>query len=185
MQLADYVRSNGDDDGAQGDAPRAGLGPTEVEGGPGLGDQFQTAQNGSQGGGVGGGFGGGAGGAGGGGQGPGGDDRAGPEPLPGNPFTDGPTGGTDDKASPDDFPGLLPVNALVAPAGEPRCEQTDSCGGGQPVLETSCCVEAVTLPGDQLTGPIPEPATWLMLIVGFMGMGSVLRAQRRKATLPV
>jgi hypothetical protein len=28
---------------------------------------------------------------------------------------------------------------------------------------------------------VPEPATWLTLIVGFMGMGAALRAQRREA----
>ena len=32
-----------------------------------------------------------------------------------------------------------------------------------------------------LTSVVPEPATWMMLILGFGVLGSVLRAQRRKA----
>lgn len=31
------------------------------------------------------------------------------------------------------------------------------------------------------TAPIPEPATWGMMLVGFFGMGSILRMQRRRA----
>jgi hypothetical protein len=32
-------------------------------------------------------------------------------------------------------------------------------------------------------GPIPEPASWLMMIAGFVGLGAVLRTRRRKAKL--
>ena len=31
------------------------------------------------------------------------------------------------------------------------------------------------------SAPIPEPATWGMMLVGFFGMGSILRMQRRRA----
>jgi hypothetical protein len=32
-------------------------------------------------------------------------------------------------------------------------------------------------------GPVPEPATWAMMLVGFGGMGAVLRRNRRQAQL--
>ncbi len=33
------------------------------------------------------------------------------------------------------------------------------------------------------TGAVPEPATWTMMLVGFGGLGSVLRGRRRRAPL--
>lgn len=36
---------------------------------------------------------------------------------------------------------------------------------------------------DAVTGAVPEPATWTMLLLGFAGMGLVLRYQRRKLAL--
>jgi PEP-CTERM motif len=35
---------------------------------------------------------------------------------------------------------------------------------------------AATSPG----GGVPEPASWAMMLVGFGGLGGVLRAQRRR-----
>jgi hypothetical protein len=199
MLLADYAAGKSDPAGeAKGDVPGAGDGPTGGE--PGFGDgtgaqggdgpagaeSFQVADNqpnnsGDDGGlgfGLGGGgFGGGGGGSGGsGGSGGGG----------GGGFTGGGGGGggTGSKPSPD---GMPPVQTIVPPPGDgPICALTNSCD-----LPPTNTFSPPTNPGDgdpprdgpqggPDTTPVPEPAAWLMLIVGFMGMGSALRAQRRK-----
>jgi len=192
MLLADYANSNGG--GAdQGDVPGAGDGPTggddafgagaQVADGGAPGDEFQTAQNDSGGFGLGGG--GGGGGSGGGGSGGGG---GGGGPTPPN---DGPPGGTESKPSPDGT-GSNPIIVVSAPPpeGDP-CELINTCDTG-PINQFR--PEPNPDPGhddppggggggNNLLAPVPEPSTWLMLIVGFLGLGSALRVQRRKGAL--
>lgn len=39
--------------------------------------------------------------------------------------------------------------------------------------------------GEPVPGGVPEPSTWLMLILGFMGIGSTMRMQKRRAKASV
>jgi len=189
MLLADYAAGKG----PKGHVPGAGDGPTGGETGPapqdgvpGLPgtDNFQVAENDPHNGGFGvGGGGGGFGGGGGGGTGGGG---TGSDP-----------GGTTSKPSPDDTP---PVQTVTTPPGagqgdgNPVCLLSSGCDLTPP--DTSSPPKAIEptdhgdlpgLPPRDLAvgeaGAIPEPASWLMMIAGFVGLGAVLRAQRRKAEL--
>ena len=67
-----------------------------------------------------------------------------------------------------------------------------SCGGSDPQTPTpGSPTPTVTLTpggggfggqdGGFTPGPVPEPSAWVLMIVGFGGLGSVLRAKRRKA----
>jgi hypothetical protein len=173
-----------------------GLAPVEHGAGKPEGDQkieapgpgtFQLAENGGH---FGGGFGGvGSGGGGGGGAGGG---TGGTDGGQGDP------GDTGSKPNPEDLP---PVQTVVTPpvtddgATDPACVLSDTC---EPLLPDTVGPPKINFvddgnpPGD-FTPPkfadlgassaAPEPATWLMLLVGFMGLGSALRAQRRKAAL--
>lgn len=194
MLLADYAAGKSDPIG-QGDAPGAGDGPTGGEGLPGA-EPFQVAQNdasdrglgfgfgmGGAGGGGGGGAAGGSGGGGGSAGGAGGAGSAGGE--------EGEPGGTGSKPSPEG--GAPPVQTVVPdlPAG-PTCEMTNSCeqppkGPFTPPINSLVPVDNPEDPrGSEPHGPgavVPEPASWLMMIMGFAGLGSVLRARRRRGVL--
>jgi hypothetical protein len=187
MLLADYAAGKG----PKGHVPGAGDGPTggdagtgPQEGVPGLPgtDSFQVAENDAHdsGFGVGGrGFGGGGSGGGGSGGGGGG--------------TGGDPGGTTSKPSPDNTP---PVQTVTTPPGpgeggdHPVCVLSSGCdltppGPSSPPKADEPKGELPGLPprGDLNVGEagaIPEPASWLMMIAGFAGLGSVLRAQRRR-----
>jgi hypothetical protein len=75
--------------------------------------------------------------------------------------------------------------------GDPTCELSNTCDLLPPrtfTPPTNNFVAADDFPlegGPNIgePGPIPEPATWLMLLAGFAGLGAALRAQRRKAAL--
>jgi hypothetical protein len=103
------------------------------------------------------------------------------------------------KPSPEDLP---PLQTLVAPphtddgATDPACVLSNTCEQFLPDTvgprKGNDFVGDGDHPGDftppgltNLGAPsaAPEPATWLMLLVGFMGLGSALRAQRRRAAL--
>lgn len=59
----------------------------------------------------------------------------------------------------------------------------DSVGAHIGVCADAGCTSFVAT-GFATNGPggaIPEPATWAMMLVGFFGMGSILRTQRRRA----
>ena len=193
MLLADHAAGKGPKD----HVPGAGDGPTGGEtgagpqdGAPGLPgtDSFQVAENDTQDSGLGvggrgfsgGGGGGGAGGGGGGGGG-GGD----------NP------GGTVSKPSPGETP---PAQTVTPPSGggeggdNPVCVLSSGCDltppdpSSPPKATEPTDGDLPGLPprGEQNvgeSGAIPEPASWLMMITGFLGLGAVLRAQRRKAEL--
>jgi hypothetical protein len=177
MLLADYVASRADGS-RKGDVPDAGDGLVDDEAVLPGAATFQLAQGGF-------GFGGGGGGGGPGGGGTGGPTGGGGEP-----------GGTVSKPSPGETP---PSQIVTTPGaedggGDPTCALSNTCdlpgpktftptddfvGGGDPDGD-------LPLGGTQAigeSGPIPEPATWLMMIVGFMGLGAALRAQRPKAAL--
>jgi hypothetical protein len=177
---ADGLAPNGENglillaDLPQGGVPGAGEGPTG-------GDNFQTAENNSGGEGFGGGAGGGSGGGSGGGG--GGFTGSGPGGVDGNGG-----GGTDPKPGPGDkTPGDTPPHGTPPHGdGSNPCELTNSCDGGPPKTfgpQTDDGPGDIVPGGDLRVGGVPEPATWLMLIVGFMGVGAALRVQRRKAAL--
>ena len=201
MLLADYANSKGGDP-QNGDVPGAGDGPTGGANGLGDGstqvadgirDSFQTAQNDSSGRGFGGGGGGGGGSGGGGGGGPGGGGSGGGSGGGGG-FTGGGTGGTGGLTNPvldgthskpsPDLPGTIVVVSAPKSEGDP-CELTKSCGTPPPPPKPPfcACTNAGGGGGGPHLGAVPEPATWLMLIVGFMGMGAALRVQRGKGLL--
>ena len=171
--LADYV--------PQGGVPGSGEGPT---GGQPGGDSVQTAENNSGGEGFGSGGGGAGGGSGGGGDGGGsggGVTGSGPGGVDGN-------GG--DGTGPKPGPGDAPPHGYTPPHGDVRdpCV-ANSCDGGPPLTFGPKTEDGPgdIVPGggsDLHVGAVPEPATWLMLIVGFMGVGGALRVQRRKAAPP-
>ena len=111
----------------------------------------------------------------------------------------GDPGGTVSKPSPEDLPPLQTVVATPdADDGgiDPACRLSETCDPFLPDTvgppKTNDFVGDGDPPGD-VTPPkfadlgepvaVPEPATWLMLLVGFMGLGSALRAQRRRAAL--
>jgi hypothetical protein len=147
--------------------------PGTEDGAPG-GDPVGQGSNGPPGGGItaGGGFTGGGGGGGGGG--------------PGGGTPNGPTGGVGDKGGdggkPGDPGGLGPID-----------------DGGPDGVGDKPCILHCGPPGDglppnvlnqgpggdpkddmPLTSAVPEPAAWMMLILGFGVLGSALRAQRRR-----
>jgi collagen type III alpha len=187
MLLADYAAGKG----PKGHVPGAGAGPTGGEadpGEPGLPgtDSFQVAENDTNEGGVGiggrgfsGGGGGGPGGSGGGGggDGPGGaPSKPGPGETP--PALTGPTppGAGDDGGHP---PCVLATGCDLTPPDTSSPPKTNDPTGdsdfpGPPPRGELNAGEA---------GAIPEPASWLMMIAGFLGLGAVLRAERRKAGL--
>jgi hypothetical protein len=66
---------------------------------------------------------------------------------------------------------FAPTNARFVRFGMSGCPQTD------PGSYESCALGEVAF---RLTGAIPEPATWAMMMLGFIGAGSILRASRRK-----
>ena len=151
-------------------------------------ETFQLAENGGHFGGGFGGVGSGVGGGGSGGGGTGGTDGGQGDPV-----------GAVSKPSPEELP---PLQTVVTPpvtdegGTDPACVLTDTC---DPLLPDTIgppkgadFVGDGDPPGDftpprfaDLGAPsaAPEPATWLMLLAGFMGLGSALRAQRRKAAL--
>lgn len=111
----------------------------------------------------------------------------------------GDPGGTVSKPSPEDLP---PLQTLVTPPDtdeggtDPACVLSETCDPFLPDTvgppKTNNFGGRGNPPGDftppsltDLGAPsaAPEPTTWLMLLVGFMGLGSALRAQRRKAAL--
>lgn len=183
MLLADYVAGKG----PKGHVSGAGDGPTGGEPGPQDGkpglpgpDSFQVAENETHDGGVGlggRGFGGGGGGGGGGGSGGGG--------------TGGDPGGAPSKPGPGDTPPAQTTPPGTGDGGGPVCVLSSGCDLTPPDTSTP---PKTSDPTDELPklpprgdlpvgepGAIPEPASWLMMIVGFLSLGAVLRDQRRKA----
>jgi hypothetical protein len=160
--LADFGR-----DHSQGD-PQQG---TE-DGAPGGDPIGQVGFNGPPGGGItpGGGYTGGGGGGGGGG--------------PGGGTPKGPAGGGGDKGgTPGDPGGLGPIDGGDHGDGDKPCVlHCDPTPGPTPPAPPQFYQEPGGPKGDTpLTSAVPEPATWMMLILGFGALGSALRGQRRKA----
>jgi hypothetical protein len=180
MALADYIQSQGTNgidntgstpgvppiggDGATGGIggtgdPEGGVDPTQDPTGP-------TGGFGGAGGG-GGGAGGTGGGAGGGGAGGGGTPPTGD---PSNPLTPGDGGGDGD--------GPVCVISAIETCGHASTDGGDPPITSKPPIESppgGNGPQAVTAPG-----PVPEPAVWLMMVLGFGAAGSALRTQRRK-----
>jgi len=67
---------------------------------------------------------------------------------------------------------------LTPPDTSSPPKTTDPTGDGDPPI-----LPPRGEPNLGAPGAIPEPASWLMMIAGFTGLGAVLRAQRRKADL--
>jgi PEP-CTERM motif len=69
------------------------------------------------------------------------------------------------------------------------CFQATSgpCAAGETIVPDFFSVDGVSVTG--LSGPlplsgVPEPTTWAMLLLGFGGLGAVMRSRRRMATVP-
>jgi hypothetical protein len=77
----------------------------------------------------------------------------------GGPATDIPNIGAPEQVGATDIPGIVTNEETIPDGGIP-----------QGVLEE----QELTVPG-----PVPEPATWLMLVVGFFVMGSALRGAKK------
>ena len=76
-----------------------------------------------------------------------------------------PSAGVDLTKSPDKAKGLVPEQAAAPPAAGP--------------------VHVVRGAHNASGGSLPEPASWGLMIVGFGGMGAVLRSRRRRAATSV
>ena len=46
------------------------------------------------------------------------------------------------------------------------------------IVSSGVKLDNLLVTGERLTSPVPEPATWAMMIVGFFGAGSMLRRRR-------
>ncbi|MDB5462253.1 MAG: hypothetical protein JWP23_642 [Phenylobacterium sp.] len=164
VTLADFVR----DHGGEGNPN-----PGTDDGAPGGNPDGQVGSNGPPGGGftAGGGY---TGGGGGGGGGPGGGTPN--RPTGGNGDNGGGGNGGGNGGTPGDPGGLGPID-----------------DGGDDGAHKPCVLHCGQSPGDgstpKISGPtgdtpltsvVPEPATWMMLILGFGALGLALRAQRRK-----
>jgi hypothetical protein len=55
-------------------------------------------------------------------------------------------------------------------------------GDDDPGYASQILVDSVTVTADTSMGPIPEPASWALMITGFAGLGAVLRRRRALAT---
>jgi len=55
--------------------------------------------------------------------------------------------------------------------------------GGQQVTSVEFTSTGNSFEFDNVATSVPEPATWAMMIIGFAGVGSMLRANRRKDAL--
>ncbi|WP_375290614.1 PEPxxWA-CTERM sorting domain-containing protein [Qipengyuania sp.] len=75
------------------------------------------------------------------------------------------------------------VPPTPGPTSEPTPEPTREPTPGPTVEPTPGPTGTPGLPGPPPAGPIPEPATWLMLIAGFGVIGSRMRQGRRIAAL--
>jgi hypothetical protein len=175
MALADYTQSqgtNGVDNtgGTPGVPPIGGDGATGGPGGTGDPEGVDPTQ-GPTGptGGFGGGGGGGGSGGGGGGTPPTGDPSKPLTPGDGAPGDGGAGGGG----------GSVCVISAMETCGHASTDDGDPPIIPKPPIET--LPPGVSGP-DTVTasGPVPEPAAWLMMILGFGAAGSALRAQRRK-----
>ena len=200
MILADYAQSHGDD-GLGGNAnnnsdntpglPPGGFGGDAGGAGGDTPDATPPAEGAPQGGssagfGLGGGVGGGVGGGGGLGGGAPGGGSSGGTPSPGNftaPATTPVTivGGGDD--TPLGLPGAAgpggPTVCVISALN--TCVQPPTGGGPLPISGPPIPTPTGGNNGAAVPGPVPEPAAWLLMIVGFAGAGGALRLQRRQA----
>jgi hypothetical protein len=114
---------------------------------------------------------------------PGVDDTSTPGPsFPGGPPTGGPTvtpnvGGPETPGVPGQPPVVPPENPVVAPVMPPVTPPVDVPGGpgGFPPILPVIATPPFT------PAAIPEPVTWAMLILGFFGLGAVLRRARARS----
>ena len=171
--------------GSKSAGPGGGTSPDPKDAEPGLTGSFQVAENDRHAGGFG--VGGGGGGV-----------PSGPGGGSGGGGTGGDPGGATSKPSPDDAAPVQPAATLpdVGHGGDgPVCVLSSGCDLTAPKGPTPPKAEdhrddgdlPRLPPGDQLkvseAGPIPEPASWLMMIAGFAALGATLRVRRRKTEL--
>jgi hypothetical protein len=85
------------------------------------------------------------------------------------PDTPPPTTPPDSPPTPPETPPPTPPGCCVTPPEKPPPSKPPGC----------CETPPYTPP--RPPGPVPEPATWAMLIVGFFGLGAQLRRSNRRS----
>jgi hypothetical protein len=78
---------------------------------------------------------------------------------------------------------LLPLPAVVPGGGPAPVVLIGGPGGGGPGGGPGGGGGGGRPPLPPPVSPVPEPGTWAMMIVGFFGLGSAVRASRRRAAL--
>ena len=74
-------------------------------------------------------------------------------------------------------PALLTIGAQDA-TGTVGTNYVFNGAGVRPTRETQLRITSTGLP---IAAPVPEPATWAMMIIGFGVVGSVVRSTRRRS----
>jgi hypothetical protein len=69
--------------------------------------------------------------------------------------------------------GFLELDIAAPAAGSPDLDTDASVSNG-------AAVRYAIVPSDAAIVPVPEPATWAIMLLGVFGMGAVLRGARRK-----
>lgn len=86
-----------------------------------------------------------------------------------------------------DLTGVAAFGPTITPDGSNTAYRVNYDFGGERAYSvqfySNLNTDSFAFEYDRFAGVVPEPATWGMMIVGFFGLGSVLRASRRRAAL--